>query len=94
MSPKLFGSDMDSLKVPRISRGMGVSISSLARDEDDEDLSTGLEHQHTLVSFLKKIPSKIFHANYNSRKKISKVYRAGKFCVKFFHVKKNNFMAD
>lgn len=54
MSKKLFGSDMDSLKVPpKITRGMGVSLSSLARSEDeDENLSGGLEHQHTLVSIL------------------------------------------
>jgi hypothetical protein len=56
MSKKLLhGSDMDLLRVPpKITRGMGVSISSLARSEDeDESPSVGLEHQHTLVSKLK-----------------------------------------
>jgi hypothetical protein len=50
---KLLGSETDLLKVPpRITRGMGISISSLATtksDDDDKD-SGGLEHQHTLVS--------------------------------------------
>lgn len=54
MSKTSFHSDVDSLnslKVPKIVRGMGVSLSSLAhKSDDDEDHSGGLEHQHTLVS--------------------------------------------
>lgn len=54
MSRISFNSDVDSLnslKVPKVVRGMGVSLSSLAQKSDDEDdRSGGLEHQHTLVS--------------------------------------------
>lgn len=54
MTRVLLASDVDSLnslKVPKLVRGMGVSISSLAqKSDDDEDHTGGLEHQHTLVS--------------------------------------------
>lgn len=53
MPKNLLGSDMDLLRLPpKITRGMGVSLSSLARSEDEDDnQSGGLEHQHTLVSY-------------------------------------------
>lgn len=69
MTKVLLASDVDSLnslKVPKLVRGMGVSISSLAhKSDDDDDRSGGLEHQHTLVSWIIFKKTKVFHANLN-----------------------------
>lgn len=82
---------MDLLKVPpKLTRGMGVSLSSLARSEDEEEnLSGGLEHQHTLVSNIKNslkyfMQIKILTLKIRKQKKI---HRSVKFCVKFHDIK-------